>query len=593
MATEAWVRLWGRKIGAVALGDGDDVASFEYEPTFANSGIEVSPLVMSLSNRVYSFPGLPQKAFYGLPGLLADSLPDRFGNALINAWLATQQRSPDSFNAIERLCYTGRRGMGALEFSPVTGPRERNAKNIHVDKLVDLASEILSRRNTLQVSYADKKKQQAMADILRVGTSAGGARAKALIAWNRQTNEVRSGQMDAGEGFEHWLLKFDGVKGNRDKELDDPRGYGAIEYACYLMARDCGIEMTECRLFEEGDRRHFMTRRFDRSKDGKKRHMQTLGALAHFDFNMAGAYSYEQAFMTIRQLDLPRSAIEQQFRRMVFNIIIRNQDDHVKNIAFLMNKAGQWALSPAYDVTYSYNPTGPWTATHQMTMNGKRSAFTMEDFKQCARVALMKRGQEKSIISEITDVVSNWGDYARDADIPGQTIDKLRELQRRLTKWRTCSFNARINVNDHIGNNALRHGRLRQKTRIRLRIGCLNKPWALLRQIHRSIDFCRRNIASSIEYLVDAVTKHRLGLADLCGTNANRASRHLHVRNRRAFMCFGMRATRDAIVRQCRRHLIQITFETIEINTQSRRVQLPFRDVDRHLSIRVKILHLF
>jgi serine/threonine-protein kinase HipA len=430
MATEAWVSLWGRKIGAVALGDGDDVASFEYDPAFADSGIEVSPLVMPLSSRVYAFPELPQKTFYGLPGFLADSLPDRFGNALIDTWLATQGRLPDSFNAVERLCYTGQRGMGALEFSPATGPRAAKAKNIQIDKLVDIASEILSQRNTLNVSFAEKSKQRALADILRIGTSAGGARAKGLVAWNRKTNEVRSGQVDAGEGFEYWLLKFDGVKGNRDKELDDPKGYGAIEYACHLMARDCGIEMSECRLFEEGDRRHFMTRRFDRNDDGKKVHMQSLCALAHFDFNLAGAYSYEQAFLTIRQLGLPMSAVEQQFRRMVFNIIIRNQDDHVKNIAFLMNKTGQWALSPAFDMTYSYNPTGPWTATHQMTMNGKREGFTMEDFKQCAKVALMKRGQEKLIISETLDVVANWCEYAKKVDIPRQTIDKIHAVLR-------------------------------------------------------------------------------------------------------------------------------------------------------------------
>ena len=430
MTTEAWVSLWGRKIGAVALADGDDVASFEYDPAFADSGIEVSPLVMPLSRRVYAFPELPQKTFYGLPGLLADSLPDRFGNALINTWLATQGRLPDSFNAVERLCYTGQRGIGALEFAPVTGPKAQKENNIQIDKLVDLVSEILSQRNTLKVSFAEKSKQRALADILRIGTSAGGARAKAVIAWNRKTNEVRSGQVDAGEGFEYWLLKFDGVKGNRDKELEDPKGYGAIEYACYLMATDCGIEMSECRLFEEGDRRHFMTRRFDRDNDGKKLHMQSLGALAHYDFNLAGAYSYEQAFLTIRQLGLPAYAIEQQFRRMVFNIIIRNQDDHVKNIAFLMNKAGQWALSPAFDITYSYNPTGPWTATHQMTMNGKREGFSMEDFKQCAKVALMKRGQEKLIISEILDVVSNWRDYAKNVGIPKQTIDRIFRVLR-------------------------------------------------------------------------------------------------------------------------------------------------------------------
>lgn len=430
MSSEAWVSLWGRKIGAVVLGEDDDIASFEYDPAFAGSGIEVSPLSMPLSSRVYSFPELSRKSFHGLPGLLADSLPDRFGNALIDTWLATQGRSPNSFNAIERLCYIGRRGMGALEFSPAIGPRARKAKNIQIDKLVELASEILSQRNHLNVSFSEKGKKRALADILRIGTSAGGARAKALIAWNPNSNEVRSGQVDAGDGFDYWLLKFDGVEGNRDKELEDPRGYGSIEYACYLMARDCGIEMTECRLFEENDRRHFMTRRFDRTSEGQKLHMQSLGSLAHFDFNLAGAYSYEQALMTIRQLGLPMSAIEQQFRRMVFNIVIRNQDDHVKNIAFLMDKKGRWTLSPAYDMTYSFNPSGAWTSTHQMTINGKRDDFTLEDFKRCANVALMKRGQEKLIIREIQDVVSNWREYAKDAGLPKQTTENIyRQLR--------------------------------------------------------------------------------------------------------------------------------------------------------------------
>ncbi len=267
-------------------------------------------------------------------------------------------------------------------------------------------------------------------DILRVGTSAGGARAKAVIAWNPQTNEVRSGQVNAGEGFQYWLLKFDGVRGNRDKELEDPQGYGAIEYACYLMARDCGIEMNDCRLLEENGRRHFMTKRFDRTDQGQKIHMQSLCALAHFDFNLAGAYSYEQALMTIRQLGLPMSAIEQQFRRMVFNIVVRNQDDHVKNIAFLMNKQGQWSLAPAFDMTYSYNPSGRWTATHQMSMNGKRENFVLEDFKQCARVASMKRGQEKAILSEVLDVVSRWRDYAQEAGIPKPTAEKIYKALR-------------------------------------------------------------------------------------------------------------------------------------------------------------------
>ena len=430
MSTEAWVRLWGRTIGAVLLNDGEEVAAFEYDPEFAASGIEVSPLVMPLSTRVYTFPELAINTFRGLPGLLADSLPDKFGNALIDTWLATQGRTADSFNAVERLCYTGNRGMGALEFAPVTGPAAKSAHNIQIDLLVELASEILSQRNDLRVSFREQGRQRALTEILRIGTSAGGARAKALIAWNPATNEVRSGQIDAAPGFEYWLLKFDGVRGNRDKELEDPKGYGAIEFACYLMAKDCGISMQECRLFEENDRRHFMTRRFDRTPDGRKIHMQSLCALAHYDFNLAGAYSYEQVLLAMRQLQLPMSAIEQQFRRMVFNIVIRNQDDHVKNIAFLMDKAGNWSLSPAFDMTYSFNPEGLWTAKHQMSMNGKREDFSLDDFKTCARTAIMKKGRAESILGEVLEVTSKWPGYAEKAGVPETTMQKVRNSMR-------------------------------------------------------------------------------------------------------------------------------------------------------------------
>jgi serine/threonine-protein kinase HipA len=430
MSRVAEVRLWGRTIGAVSLEEGDEVAAFEYDPVFARSGIEISPITMPLSRRVYSFPELSRKTFYGLPGLLADSLPDKFGHALIDAWLATQGRQPDSFNVIERLCYTGERGMGALEFAPGIGPKARPAGRIQIDKLVELASEILTHRNNLQVSFADESREQVLADILRVGTSAGGARAKAVIAWNPSTHEVRSGQVPAGEGFEYWLLKFDGVSGNRDKELEDPQGYGVIEYAYYRMARDCGIEISECRLFEENSRRHFMTRRFDRLAGGGKLHMQSLCALAHYDFNMAGAYSYEQALLVIRQLGLPMQAIEQQFRRMVFNIVARNQDDHVKNIAFLMNKAGEWSLAPAFDMTYSYNPSGAWTASHQMTLNGKRDDFSLEDFKSCAKAASMKRGRAETILREVQATVSRWLDYAEEVGVNPVQRDQIHRTLR-------------------------------------------------------------------------------------------------------------------------------------------------------------------
>ncbi len=426
MSTLAEVRLWGRTIGAVSLADGADVAAFEYAPAFIGSGIELSPLVMPLSRRVYSFPELSRRTFYGLPGLLADSLPDRFGNALINAWLATQGRDPASFNAVERLCYTGARGMGALEFVPATGPKARQATKIRVDRLVELASEVLTRRNDFEASLDEEGGEDALRDILRVGTSAGGARAKAVIAWNPATNEVRSGQVRASEGFEYWVLKFDGVKGNKDKELEDPEGYGVIEYAYSRMARDAGIAMSECRLFEEHGRRHFMTRRFDRLAGGEKLHMQSLGALAHYDFNLAGAYAYEQALLVIRELGLPMSAIEEQFRRMAFNIVARNQDDHVKNIAFLMDKSGTWSLAPAFDMTYSFNPSGQWTASHQMTMNGKRDDFTLDDFKACARSISMKRGRAKAVVEEVRVAVSRWRDYADEADLEPTIRDRIQ-----------------------------------------------------------------------------------------------------------------------------------------------------------------------
>ncbi len=426
----AEVQLWGRTIGAVQLDEGRDVATFQYDSHFAQSGIELSPLVMPLSEAVYEFPSLPRATFHGLPGLLADSLPDTFGNALINAWLATQGRTPDQFNAVERLCYTGKRGMGALEFVPVLGPRPRTASMINVDALVRLASEVLTHRSDMLEHFHSEGKDRALRNILSVGTSAGGARAKAVIAWNPTTNEVRSGQLAAGDGFEYWLLKFDGVSGNRDKELEDPKGYGAIEYAYALMAQAAGMSMTQCRLLEERGRRHFMTRRFDREADGEKLHMQSLCALAHFDFNQAGAYSYEQALLVIRQLGLPMEAVEEQFRRMVFNIVARNQDDHVKNIAFLMNKRGEWSLAPAFDVTYSYNPSGQWTATHQMTVNGKRDGFTHADLEACARSAHMKRGRAASIIDEVLTTVQRWPEFAAQANLSDMWIDTIRRAHR-------------------------------------------------------------------------------------------------------------------------------------------------------------------
>ncbi|MFY9341249.1 MAG: type II toxin-antitoxin system HipA family toxin [Planctomycetota bacterium] len=416
--TVAEVRIWGRTIGAAAVDDPGQFATFEFTPEFVRSGIQMAPLAMPLAERVWQFPELPRATFHGLPGLLADSLPDKFGNAVIDAWLAAQGRLPGDIDAVERLCYTGTRGMGALEFRPARGPQARTAQPLRIDALVELAGEVLRNREALQASFADPQKEHALREILRVGASAGGARAKAVIAWNPTTNEVRSGQVQAPAGFEYWLLKFDGVGGTDAHDLTASRGYGAIEFAYSQMARAAGLRMSECRLFEENGRRHFMTRRFDRLPDGGKLHVQSLGALAHFDFNAPGAHSYEQALVVIRRLGLPMDDVEELFRRMVFNVVARNQDDHVKNIAFLMDQQGRWTLAPAYDVNFSFNPDGGWTRQHQMTLAGKADKFTVDDLRAVAKTAAMKRGRAETMLAEVTAAVRRWREFATSADVP-------------------------------------------------------------------------------------------------------------------------------------------------------------------------------
>ena len=434
MSTVAEVLLWGSTIGAVSVegaGEGaGEVAAFEYTPAFRQSGIEVAPLMMPLDAQIYSFPQLARESFHGLPGMLADALPDKFGNAVIDAWLASQGRLPQEIDAVERLCYTGSRGIGALEFKPAKGPQARVSTPVKVDSLVALASEVLASRSGLRASFADPQREHALREILRVGASAGGARAKAVIAWNPATNEVRSGQVTAPSGFEYWLMKFDGVSNNTDRDLADPNGFGAIEYAYSLMAKAAGIAMSECRLFEEGGRRHFMTKRFDRLENGDKLHMQSLAALAHLDFNDAAAHSYEQALTVIRRLGLSMDAVEEQFRRMVFNVVARNQDDHVKNIAFLMDRRGRWSLAPAFDVMYAYNPSGAWTARHQMSLAGKRDGFTLDDLKAVAANASMKRGRAEKIAREVTSAVTRWREFAAAAGVAERQADIIAAVHR-------------------------------------------------------------------------------------------------------------------------------------------------------------------
>ncbi|MCR5614447.1 type II toxin-antitoxin system HipA family toxin, partial [Treponema sp.] len=378
MIYSAEVKLWGTTIGAVSLDDTQKTAVFEYEKSFISSGIEPSPIMMPLKSGIYKFPELSYESFHGLPGLLSDSLPDKFGNELLNVWLSKQGRLIDSFNAIERLCYTGTRGMGALEYFPALSENAEKSEQVEVSKLVELASIVLSNRKNLKAVFDECNKKNlssSLQKIISLGTSAGGARAKAVIALNPKTNEVRSGQIQTDSGFEYWLIKFSGVNGNKDKEDDDLADFGKIEYAYYKMATECRITMMPCRLLDDGQNRHFMTKRFDRDKDGKKLHMQSLAALGHFDFNQAGQTSYEQAFTVLNALRIGHQDRTDLFKRMVFNVAACNCDDHVKNISFLMNKAGRWSLAPAYDVCFAYNPNGLWTSSHQMTINGKRTGI--------------------------------------------------------------------------------------------------------------------------------------------------------------------------------------------------------------------------
>lgn len=423
--TTAEVGLWGTRIGAVSLPPGETFASFEYDPDFVRSGIQVAPLRMPLGSQVYRFPALAPDSFQGLPGTLADSLPDKYGNSLIDAWLASQGRSGADFNPVERLCYTGTRGMGALEFTPAKGPDSVSSEKVEIGELVKLASEVLVHRAELEVTFGDADKGKALREILRVGTSAGGARAKAIIAWNPATGDVRSGQVVAPAGFEYWLMKFDGVKNNKDHDLDLPKGYGTIEYAYSVMAGQAGISMAECRLFDEGPRRHFMTRRFDRLDDGDKLHMQSLAALLHLDFNQPRSSAYEQAFMAIRALGLGQDALDQQFRRAVFNIVARNQDDHVKNIAFLMDRDGHWRLAPAFDISWAYNADGFWTNQHQMSLGGKYDSFTLDDLVTGGKVAGLSKRQVEQVVGEVTDAVSNWPNVAKDVGVPADFIDDV------------------------------------------------------------------------------------------------------------------------------------------------------------------------
>ncbi|MBQ3843720.1 MAG: type II toxin-antitoxin system HipA family toxin [Bacteroidales bacterium] len=418
MVDVAKVNMFGMPVGTFRWDERYEVVRFEYDNSFAGRGLEPSPLMMPVrEGRIYSFGDLDKETFKGLPGMLADSLPDTYGRALFDKWLALTGRT--SSNPIETLCFLGKRCMGALEFEPAMDiAYDKNAK-FEIDSLVNVANEALSQKSSFGVNLNDDKKT-AIAEILRLGTSAGGQRAKAIIAYNKVTGEVRSGQVEAPSGFDYYLIKLDGVSATAG--FKETGNHGRLEYSFYKLAKACGIEMTECSLIEENGRAHFLTKRFDR-ENGKKIHMQTLCGIAHFDYRLHCAYSYEQAFNVMRALRLPYSEAQEMFRRMVFNVVVRNQDDHTKNISFLMDESGKWRLSPAYDMGYAYNPNGRWTATHQMSINGKFDEITREDLLVFAQQNNIKEAAD--IIDETCEVVSHWPEIANDCGVLPEIINTI------------------------------------------------------------------------------------------------------------------------------------------------------------------------
>ncbi len=436
MLNTAEIYLWGTRIGIVHLEEGRAFASFEYDKDYLKSSIELSPICMPLSNRVFEFPGLAGEAFHGVPGLLADSLPDKFGNAVISRWLMEHGKNEADFNVIDRLCYTGKRAMGGLEYEPSIRTENEIDEPINVSEMAKFASEILNNREKIAFN---ENNELTYEQLIQLGTSAGGARAKAIIAWNRKTNDIRSGQILHDKDYDYWLMKFDGVKKNGDHGLEDDIQYTLIEYAYHKMALKAGIEMNECRIYSENGNNHFMTKRFDR-EEGKKLHMQTLGALAHIDYNVPGLCSYEQAAGIMKQINLKASEIEQFYRRMVFNVIAVNQDDHVKNISFLMDKSGNWRLSPAYDVTFSYDATNKWLSAHQMLVNGKRQNITMQDLVEAGNKMDISTKKCKNIIEEVLRAVEKWSKIAEETGIKEKTADYIdKKIKAKVKPWHTTS----------------------------------------------------------------------------------------------------------------------------------------------------------
>ncbi len=413
---EVW--LWDLHIASLAQSlDASRAVTFRYTDEFLSTGYEVAPILMPASRQIFTDFNQRGETFKGLPPLVIDSLPDKFGEAIINQWIARQQRT-EPLTPLERLCYVGARGMGALEYRPATPHPELTGEALDVQHLVELANEVVATRDGKMSEGLSTEKD--FTQILSVGTSAGGARAKAVIAFNPNTEEVRSGQaQNLPDGFEHWLLKFDGVDGNRDNELADPQGYGRVEYAYWLMAIAAGIEMEECRLLEENGRAHFMTKRWDRIGANGKVHYQSLCAMGGYDFNQPRRYSYEDLFMVMRRIGLGVPEQVEMIRRCVFNIVLRNQDDHTKNFGFLLDQSSdKWRLSPAFDVTWSFNPTGQWTASHQLTLGGESDGWSQPELVSLLATA---SGEPASLVEGIVDqvlaVASRWGEFAAAAGV--------------------------------------------------------------------------------------------------------------------------------------------------------------------------------
>lgn len=419
--TTAEVRLWGQTVGAVSVAAPNAPATFEYAPEFLRSGLDVAPLAMPLERRVFEFPELVGATFRSLPGLLADSLPDRFGRLLIDVWLQQRNRSAGELDPVEMLCYVGSRGMGALEFEPAMGDAA-TGDAVQVEHLAQLAESALARRRAIVGHLAaGQPSRDPWRELFHAGTSAGGANPKAIIAWNQATGEVRSGEVTGEPGYGHWLLKF-----------DRGRDEGAIEYAYSILAANAGIGMSECRLWRAGRRRHFMTRRFDRAADGGKRHVQTLGAIAHWDFLFGGAVSYEGAFGIVRRLGLPMADKEALFRRMAFNVFASNRDDHVKNLSFMMDRAGNWSLAPAYDLTYVLEGEMGELYRHQMTINGKADGFKRSDLLACAASAGLAKARAVAMLDEVRAAVVEWRFVAEDAVVADRRIDAISRTLRTI-----------------------------------------------------------------------------------------------------------------------------------------------------------------